>query len=79
MLSAATYLTLGALLARAQEQQSLRGYILGAAVLLALLIGASRIYLGVHWPTDVLAGWRLGAAWALACWTVVTWLAPRGG
>jgi undecaprenyl-diphosphatase len=79
MLSAATYLTLGALLARAQEQQSLRGYILGAAVLLALLIGASRIYLGVHWPTDVLAGWCLGAAWALACWTVVTWLAPRGG
>jgi undecaprenyl-diphosphatase len=79
MLSAVTYLTLGALLARAQEQQSLRGYILGAAVLLALLIGASRIYLGVHWPTDVLAGWCLGAAWALACWTVVTWLAPRGG
>ncbi|MGQ0533972.1 MAG: phosphatase PAP2 family protein [Caulobacteraceae bacterium] len=74
MLSAVTYLTLGVLLARTQERRRLRGYILGAAILLTLLIGISRIYLGVHWPTDVLAGWCLGAAWALLCWAVATWL-----
>jgi undecaprenyl-diphosphatase len=82
MLSAVTYLTLGALIARAQEKKRLRGYILGAAILLTVLIGASRIYLGVHWPTDVLGGWCLGASWALLCWAVATWLnrsSPRVG
>jgi len=74
MLSAVTYLTLGALIARTQERRSLRGYVLGAAIVLTLLIGASRVYLGVHWPTDVLAGWCLGAAWALVCWVAATWL-----
>lgn len=74
MLSAVTYLTLGALLAQAQERTSVRGYILGVAIVLTLLIGLSRIYLGVHWPTDVLAGWCLGAAWALICWAAATWL-----
>jgi undecaprenyl-diphosphatase len=77
MLSAVTYLTLGALLARTQEKQRWRGYILGAAILVTLLIGVSRIYLGVHWPTDVLAGWRLGAAWAMLCWSIATWLTRR--
>jgi undecaprenyl-diphosphatase len=74
MLSAVTYLTLGALIARTQEKRRLRSYVLGAAILLTLIIGASRVYLGVHWPTDVLAGWCLGAAWALACWIAATWL-----
>jgi undecaprenyl-diphosphatase len=77
MLSAATYLTLGALIARTQPRKRLRAYVLGAAIVLTLLIGVSRIYLGVHWPTDVLAGWCLGAAWALACWGAATWLAKR--
>ena len=77
MLAAVTYLTLGALLARAQEQRRVRGYILGAAIVLTLLIGASRVYLGVHWPTDVLAGWSLGAAWALVCWGAAAWLTRR--
>lgn len=78
MLSAVTYLTLGALIARAQERRRLRAYTMGAAILLTLIIGASRIYLGVHWPTDVLAGWCLGAAWALLCWSLATLLARRG-
>jgi undecaprenyl-diphosphatase len=40
----------------------------GLAVVLVLGIGVSRVYLGVHWPSDVLAGWCLGAAWALFAW-----------
>lgn len=77
MLSAVTYLTLGALLARSQERARDRGYILVAAIIVTLLIGASRVYLGVHWPTDVLAGWCLGAAWALLCWIVATLIMRR--
>jgi undecaprenyl-diphosphatase len=77
MLSAVTYLTLGALIARTQEKRGLRGYVLGGAILVTLLIGVTRVYLGVHWPTDVLAGWCLGAAWALLCWVAATWLGSR--
>ncbi len=68
MLSAATYLTIGAMLAQAQPKLGPRVYILGLAVVVAMLVGISRLYLGVHWPSDVLAGWCLGAAWALAFW-----------
>ena len=78
MLSAVTYLTLGALLARAQPRRRLRIYLMAVAIVLTLLIGASRVYLGVHWPTDVLAGWCAGGAWATACWAVVLWLQQRG-
>lgn len=70
MLSAITYLTLGALLARSQQRRALKVYFLALAVLLTLLVGVSRVYLGVHWPTDVLAGWTAGAVWALLCWLV---------
>jgi undecaprenyl-diphosphatase len=78
MLSAVTYLTLGALLTRTSQRRAVRGYFLGVAVLLTLLIGASRVYLGVHYPTDVLAGWTLGSAWAMICWTAALWLQRRG-
>jgi undecaprenyl-diphosphatase len=68
MLSAVGYLTLGALLAAAAERRRDRGCILGVAVGLTVLVGFSRVFLGVHWPSDVLAGWCLGAAWAMGCW-----------
>ncbi|ONG52223.1 acid phosphatase [Pseudoroseomonas deserti] len=78
MLSAACYLTLGTLLAGVAHGRRLKAYLLGVAILLTLLVGGSRVYLGVHWPTDVLAGWCLGAAWAMGCWLALRgWLAWR--
>lgn len=74
MLSAVTYLTLAGLLMRIQAGRAAKTYTLGTAILLTVMIGASRIYLGVHWPTDVVAGWCVGAAWALLCWLISVWL-----
>lgn len=68
MLSAVTYLTIGALLSRTQTTQATRLFMIGSALFLTLIIGLSRIFLGVHYPTDVLGGWCAGAAWATACW-----------
>ncbi|MBC7314414.1 MAG: phosphatase PAP2 family protein [Rhizobium sp.] len=65
--SAVVYLTLGALLAEMTESRGQKILYLGSAVLLTVMVGLSRVYLGVHYPTDVLAGWSIGAGWALAC------------
>ncbi|PDT18823.1 acid phosphatase [Rhizobium sp. J15] len=70
MVSAVTYLTLGALVARTQRYRSTRIFVMGAGVFLAVIVGLSRVYLGVHYPTDVFAGWCAGALWALGCWLI---------
>jgi undecaprenyl-diphosphatase len=67
MISSALYLTLGSLIARALPKRRLRIFAVVTGAFLALLIGVSRLYLGVHYPTDVLAGWTVGCAWALVC------------
>lgn len=78
MMSALTYLTLAALLASVQERQRQKAFLLIIAVSLTMLVGLSRVYVGVHWPTDVLAGWSAGAAWAALCWLVARMMQKRG-
>jgi len=67
MLSAVVYLTLGALLARTTTRRRLRVYFIAVALALTFVVGLSRVYLGVHYPTDVVGGWAAGALWALVC------------
>ncbi len=77
MLSAITYLTLGAMLSRIEEQPSLRYFFPIVALFLTFIIGLSRIYLGVHYPTDVLGGWAAGTVWACAAWFAARWFLGR--
>lgn len=78
MLSAVTYLTLGALLARFLPGRAETIFVFFIAILTTLLVGISRVYLGVHWPSDVLAGWCAGFAWATACWLVSRYFLRSG-
>lgn len=77
--SAAVYLTLGALLMRIAKRPLMKFYCMSVAMVATALVGASRVYLGVHYPTDVLAGWLVGLSWALLCWLAERALERRAG
>jgi undecaprenyl-diphosphatase len=78
MLSAVAYLTLGSLVARVTPRRRTRFFVLFAAMFMTFLVGISRVYMGVHYPTDVLGGWAAGFTWALLCWIVATVLQSKG-
>ncbi len=78
MMSAVVYMTLGALLARLVERHALKMYLISVALFLTGLVGVSRVYMGVHYPTDVLAGWSAGLSWAVFCWLAARFLQRRG-
>ena len=78
MMAAATYLTLGLLAARLVTNRYLQVLVVSLAIAITLAVGVSRVYLGVHWPSDVLAGWALGTLWALVCWVAAAWLQAHG-
>jgi undecaprenyl-diphosphatase len=74
LVAAIVYLTIGVLLAESQTRYRLKIYILSLAILIILLVGISRVYLQVHWPSDVLAGWLGGTAWALMFWIIAHYM-----
>ena len=78
-LSSVAYLTIAALLAATTPSYAIRLYVMTLAVLVTIAVGISRVYLGVHYPTDVLAGWCIGSAWALMCWVAANRLRPGRG
>ncbi|MEH6726040.1 MAG: phosphatase PAP2 family protein, partial [Hyphomicrobiales bacterium] len=70
MVSMIAWLAFGMVAIRFISIRRLRIYVFWAAVIVALIIGGTRVYLGVHWPSDVVAGWAIGLAWASMCWLV---------
>lgn len=75
--SATIYLTVALVMMQIVPRKAARWFVFASAIGLVLLIGVSRVYLGVHWPSDVLAGWSAGALWALAWWALGSWLRLR--
>ncbi|MBI3862348.1 MAG: phosphatase PAP2 family protein [Planctomycetia bacterium] len=78
MLSAVVYLTLGSILSSLVPSRRLRSYTFGVALAVTFLVGISRVYLGVHYPSDVFAGWTLGLSWGMACSILTHRLAESG-
>jgi undecaprenyl-diphosphatase len=78
VMSAAVYLTTGAMLSRLVKPMAQKIYFIAMSAFMTFLVGISRIYLGMHHPTDVVAGWIIGSYWAGVCWEVTTLMQRRG-
>lgn len=76
-LAAATFLTLAVLISSLEPRRRTKGVVYGLALTILAAVGVSRVYLGVHWPSDVLAGWCLGGTWALAAWIALRVMVSR--
>ncbi|MFC5344259.1 phosphatase PAP2 family protein [Brevundimonas staleyi] len=70
LLSTVFYLSVAVMMTRAFPKKRLKAYVLGVGMVFALMVGLTRVYLGAHWASDVMAGWCVGAAWAMALWLV---------
>jgi undecaprenyl-diphosphatase len=77
--AALVYLTSGSIISRQVTGSLAKTYFLSMAVVLAVAVGISRVYLGVHYPSDVLAGWAIGSLWSSACAQAARWLQRQGG
>ncbi len=77
MMAPAIYFTLAAIVAAGELRPAARALLMAGSVVLVVAIGVSRVYLGVHWPTDVIAGWTLGSTVALVAWIALRWPAKR--
>jgi undecaprenyl-diphosphatase len=76
--AALVYLTLGGILSRQTRRLLSKAYFLSVALALSVSVGISRIYLGVHFPSDVLAGWAVGSFWSAICTQTARWLQRKG-
>lgn len=76
--AAFVYLTLGGIISRQTRHLLSKVYFLSVALVLTVLVGISRIYLGVHFPSDVLAGWAVGSLWSTLCTQTARWLQREG-
>lgn len=70
-LSAVTFLALAVLVTRTEPVRRLRIYYVGLAAAATVIVGLSRLYLGLHYPSDIIAGWLVGAAWGALCLAIL--------
>lgn len=71
MMSAVVYLSLGLMLSDLTSRRLVKVFVVIAPLAISAMVGLSRVYMGVHYPTDVIAGWWIGISWSLACWLIV--------